>query len=78
MIGLTGSVIGFGLLTLAFTVFESIEMLFLARMVSGMFTAATLPTSQAFITDSTTEKDRAKGFGMIDFRSRYWCCIGTL
>ena len=54
MIGLTGSVIGFGLLTLAFT-----------RMVSGMFTAATLPTSQAFITDSTTEKDRAKGFGMI-------------
>ena len=40
-------------------------MLFIARIVSGMFTAATLPTSQAFITDSTTEKDRAKGFGLI-------------
>lgn len=65
MIGLTGSVIGFFLLTLAFTVFQSIEMLFIARIVSGMFTAATLPTSQAFIADSTTEKDRAKGFGMI-------------
>lgn len=65
MIGLTGSVIGFFLLTLAFTIFENIEMLFIARIVSGMFTAATLPTSQAFITDSTTEKDRAKGFGMI-------------
>ncbi len=65
MIGLTGSVIGFSLLTLAFTVFPDIEMLFVARIVSGMFTAATLPTSQAFITDSTTEKDRAKGFGLI-------------
>lgn len=65
MIGLTGSVIGFGLLTLAFTVIKDIEMLFIARIVSGMFTAATLPTSQAFLADSTEEKDRAKAFGLI-------------
>jgi len=65
LIGLFGSVIGFSLLTLAFTFFQNIEMLFIARIVSGIFTAATLPTSQAFITDSTTEKDRAKGFGLI-------------
>lgn len=65
MIGLTGSVIGFSLLTLAFTVFQDIQMLFIARIVSGMFTAATLPTSQAFLTDSTEEKDRAKAFGLI-------------
>ncbi len=64
MIGLTGSVIGFSLLTLAFSVFQDIQMLFVARIVSGVFTAATLPTSQAFITDSTAEKDRAKGFGL--------------
>lgn len=64
MVGLTGSVIGFSLLTLAFSVFPDIQMLFIARIVSGMFTAATLPTGQAFITDSTAEKDRAKGFGL--------------
>ena len=64
MIGLTGSVIGFSLLTLALTIFQSIEMLFFARIVSGVFTGATLPTAQAFIVDSTTKKDRAKGFGM--------------
>ena len=65
MVGLTGSVIGFFLLTLAFTVFQNIEMLFIARIVSGMFTAATLPTSQAFVSDSTSEENRAKSFGMI-------------
>ena len=65
MIGLTGSVIGFSLLTLAFTVFQDIQMLFIARIVSGVFTAATLPTSQAFLADSTEEKDRAKAFGLI-------------
>lgn len=65
MVGLTGSVIGFFLLTLAFTSFKDIQMLFIARIISGIFTSATLPTSQAFISDSTTEENRARGFGMI-------------
>jgi DHA1 family tetracycline resistance protein-like MFS transporter len=30
-----------------------------------VFTAATLPTSQAYISDTTTGKDRAKGFGLL-------------
>ena len=65
LVGLFGSVIGFSLLTISFTVVKTIEMLFLSRIISGMFTAATLPTAQAVIADSTTGKDRAKGFGLI-------------
>lgn len=65
LIGLTGTIIGFSMLTFAAFLRTSLIMIFLARAVSGMFTAATLPTSQAFISDSTTGKDRAKGFGLI-------------
>ncbi|MHA2101524.1 MAG: MFS transporter [Candidatus Kariarchaeaceae archaeon] len=65
LIGLTGTIIGFSTLTLAAIVVDSLFLIFLARAISGVFTAATLPTSQAFISDSTTGKDRAKGFGLI-------------
>jgi MFS family permease len=65
MVGLVGTVIGFSLLTVSFTIVKTIEMLFLSRIIAGMFTAATLPTAQAYIADSTSGKDRAKGFGLI-------------
>ncbi|MFX0061198.1 MAG: MFS transporter [Candidatus Hermodarchaeota archaeon] len=64
--GLVGTVIGLSLLVLSAVIFtESLMLLFLSRIVGGMFTAATLPTSQAYIADTTTGKDRAKGFGLI-------------
>ncbi|MHA1989778.1 MAG: MFS transporter, partial [Candidatus Hodarchaeales archaeon] len=63
--GLVGTVIGFSTLTIAAIVADSLLLIFLARAISGIFTAATLPTSQAFISDSTSGKDRAKGFGLM-------------
>jgi MFS family permease len=64
--GLTISIIGFGILTItAIFYIESLFMVFLSRIVSGIGTAATLPTSQAYISDTTTGEDRAKGFGLL-------------
>ncbi|MFX0084793.1 MAG: MFS transporter [Candidatus Hodarchaeota archaeon] len=64
--GLFGTVIGLFLLVLAASVFkDSLLILFISRMVGGFFTAATLPTSQAYISDTTSGKDRARGFGLL-------------
>ena len=66
IIGLIGTVIGLGLLWVTAVVFvNSLVMLFLSRLIGGTFTAATLPTSQAYISDTTSGKDRAKAFGLI-------------
>lgn len=65
LFGLTGTMIGFGILVIAASFVESLFMLFASRIISGVFTAATLPTSQAYIADSTSGEDRAKGFGLI-------------
>ena len=59
--GISGSIISFFLLS--FT--NSVAMLIIARALQGAFTAATLPTAQAFISDTTTGEERAKGFGLI-------------
>ncbi len=64
--GLFGTVIGLFLLVLAASVFkDSLLILFISRIVGGFFTAATLPTSQAYISDTTSGKDRARGFGLL-------------
>jgi MFS family permease len=64
--GLVGTVIGLGILLITAVVFvNSLLLLFLSRLVGGAFTAATLPTSQAYISDTTEGKDRAKAFGLI-------------
>jgi len=64
--GLFGTVLGLGLLSLAALVFtESLSIIFISRLVGGTFTAATLPTSQAYIADTTSGQDRAKGFGLL-------------
>jgi MFS family permease len=63
---LAGTVIGIGLLLITAILFvNSLLMLFLSRLIGGTFTAATLPTSQAYISDTTIGKDRAKAFGLI-------------
>lgn len=60
LIGLFGSAVGFALFGFA----GSLAMLFLGRTVAGVF-GATVPTAQAYIADSTTEENRAKGMGLI-------------
>ncbi len=65
LIGLTGTVIGFSLLTATALFVNTLEMLFASRIIAGIFTSATLPTSQAYISDTTSGKDRAKSYGML-------------
>ncbi len=61
LIGLAGSAIAF----LMFGLAESLLMLFVARILAGILSSATLPTAQAYIADTTSEADRAKGMGLI-------------
>ena len=60
LVGLFGSFVGFTLFGLA----GSLAMLFIGRIVAGV-AGATIPTAQAYIADSTTAENRAKGMGLI-------------
>ncbi len=61
LIGIAGSIVSFFLLAFTYT----LVMLIIARALQGIFTSATLPTAQAFVSDTTTGEERAKGFGLI-------------
>lgn len=61
MIGLLGTSVSFILFGFASTLF----LLFFSRLLGGILTAATLPTAQAYVADVTSEKERAKKFGML-------------
>ncbi|MCC6476461.1 MFS transporter [bacterium] len=61
LFGLAGSAGAFLMFGLADTLF----WLFAARILAGILSSATLPTAQAYIADSTTPEDRAKGMGLI-------------
>ena len=61
LVGLIGTSISFILFGFATTLF----LLFFSRIMGGVLTAATLPTSQAYVADITSEKERAKKFGML-------------
>jgi DHA1 family multidrug resistance protein-like MFS transporter len=50
--------IGFGLAT-------RLWMMFAARMLSGILSSATSPTTMAYIGDSTSEEDRSGGMGVL-------------
>lgn len=60
MISLTGSVAGYVIFAFA----QSLTLMLLARIVSGV-AAANIGTAQAYIADSTTPENRAKGMGLI-------------
>ncbi|MEA2488383.1 MAG: transporter, family, tetracycline resistance protein [Acidobacteriota bacterium] len=57
---LFGNVVGFSVFAFAFNV----PMLFAARIITGI-AAASVPTAQAYIADSTDEHNRAKGMALI-------------
>jgi MFS family permease len=60
LISQLGTLIGFLILGLA----SSIWMLFLARLIDGI-SGANIATAQAAISDSTTEKTRTQGLGLV-------------
>ncbi len=57
---MAGSCVSLVLLGLA----NSLTLLFIGRILSGMF-AANIGIASAYVTDVTTEKDRSKGMGLI-------------
>ncbi|HZZ74258.1 MAG TPA: MFS transporter [Pirellulales bacterium] len=63
MIGLGGSVLFYTLFGIA-TVWQSLPLLFLARIGAGI-AGATISTAQAYIADTTTLEKRTKGMALI-------------
>lgn len=60
LISIAGNITGFLMLGLA----QSLAMLFAARLLAG-FTAGNISVAQAYISDITDEKGRARGLGLI-------------
>ena len=61
MIGVLGysiTMVGFGLAT-------QLWMMFVARILAGVLSSATAPTTMAYISDSTSEEDRGGGMGLL-------------
>ena len=61
MIGLAGFVVS----QLLFGLATQLWMLFFARTMAGILSAAALPTAMAYIADITRPEDRAKGMGVL-------------
>ncbi len=60
-LGLLGYAISFIIFGLAHEVWQ----LFLARILGGILSAATLPTAMAYVGDTTTEEGRGSGMGLM-------------
>jgi DHA1 family multidrug resistance protein-like MFS transporter len=58
-------VLGNGLALLLFGLSTELWMLFIARSLSGILSSATSPTTMAYISDSTSERDRGGGMGIL-------------
>jgi MFS family permease len=61
LLGLSGSAVSYFMFGAA----PNLAVLFVARVASGILTAASLPTSQAYIADVTPPEKRAAGMGML-------------
>lgn len=61
MIGITGLALSFFLQALA----TELWVLFAARIIGGMLSAANMPTAMAYVADITTPENRGKGMGIV-------------
>lgn len=61
MLGVLGNVIA----QLLFGLSTELWMLFASRILAGLLSSATLPTAQAYISDSTSHKNRSGGMGIL-------------
>ncbi len=76
MVGLAGSVVFYTLFGIA-TVLQSIAWLFVARIGAGI-AGATISTAQAYIADSTSLENRAKGMALIGAAFGFGFTLGPL
>jgi DHA1 family multidrug resistance protein-like MFS transporter len=58
-------ILGYAVTMVWFGLANTLWMLFAARILSGVLSSATAPTTMAFIGDSTTEKERGGGMGLL-------------
>jgi len=61
LIGIFGLSLSFFMMALS----SQLWMLFIARFIGGILSAANMPTVMAYVADITTEEDRGKGMGII-------------
>jgi DHA1 family multidrug resistance protein-like MFS transporter len=62
---LTIGVFGYAVAMLLFGLSTELWMLFAARILSGILSSATGPTTMAYVSDSTTEEQRGGGMGIL-------------
>jgi DHA1 family multidrug resistance protein-like MFS transporter len=58
-------VLGYGITMVGFGLATQLWMMFAARILAGVLSSATAPTTMAYIGDSTSEEDRGGGMGML-------------
>ncbi|MBU1879050.1 MAG: MFS transporter, partial [Chloroflexi bacterium] len=58
-------VLGYGITMVLFGLATELWMLFAARILSGILSSATAPTTMAYISDSTSEENRGGGMGIL-------------
>jgi DHA1 family multidrug resistance protein-like MFS transporter len=58
-------IMGLSLSFFLFAIAKTLSMLFVARIVGGMLSSATMPTAMAYVADVTTPEERGKGMGAI-------------
>lgn len=58
-------ILGYGIAMVGFGLATALWMMFAARILSGVLSSATSPTTMAYIGDSTSEEDRSRGMGLL-------------
>src|SRR5699024_11996117 len=61
LIGIFGLSLSFFMMALS----TQLWMLFVARIIGGILSAANMPTVMAYVADITTDEERGKGMGII-------------
>lgn len=58
-------ILGYGIAMILFGLSSQLWMLFVSRILSGILSSATSPTTMAYIGDSTSEEERGGGMGLL-------------
>lgn len=69
-------VFGYGVTMVGFGLATKLWMMFAARILSGVLSSATSPTTMAYIGDSTTEEERGGGMGILGAAAGIGTIIG--
>ena len=68
--------IGFALSMLLFALGTNLTILYMARIIGGMLSAAVLPIAGAFVADMTSEQDRARGMAWLGSATSFGVVLG--